>query len=81
MRISLTNKITIALVLFGLVPASIIAWFAWNSNNDFGNLQTILVKQAATSISDRSHVRWKPPTRRRRTAPISRTTQEKRSSC
>jgi methyl-accepting chemotaxis protein len=52
MRISLTNKITIALVLFGLVPASIVAWFAWNSNNDFGNLQTILVKQAATSISD-----------------------------
>jgi methyl-accepting chemotaxis protein len=52
MRISLTNKITIALVLFGLVPASIVAWFAWNSNNDFGNLQTILVRQAATSISD-----------------------------
>ena len=39
MRISLTTKITIALVLFGLVPASIVAWFAYDSNNDFGKLR------------------------------------------
>ena len=53
MRISLTNKITFALVLFGLVPASIIAWFAYDSNNDFERIQSTLVKQAAVSISDR----------------------------
>jgi methyl-accepting chemotaxis protein len=53
MRISLTNKITIALVLFGLVPASIIAWFAYDWNNDFKRIQATLFKQAAASISDR----------------------------
>jgi methyl-accepting chemotaxis protein len=53
MRISLTNKITLALVLFGLVPASIIAWFAYDSNNDFQRIQSTLVRQAAASISDR----------------------------
>src|SRR6202035_5248770 len=51
--ISLTNKITIALVVFGLVPASIIAWFAYDSNNDFRGKQNLLIKQAAISISDR----------------------------
>ena len=53
MRISLTNKITFALVLFGLVPASIIAWFAYDSNNDFRRSQSLLIKQAAISVSDR----------------------------
>ena len=53
MRISLTNKITFALVVFGLVPASIIAWFAYDSNNDFRRSQTLLIKQAAISISDK----------------------------
>ena len=52
MRISLTNKITFALVLFGLVPASIVAWFAYNSNDEFRGNQTLLIKQAAISISD-----------------------------
>jgi methyl-accepting chemotaxis protein len=54
MRISLTNKITFALVVFGLVPASIIAWFAWDSTNDFRLNQTLLIKQAAISISDKA---------------------------
>ena len=31
MRISLRTQITIALVLFGLVPASIVAWFAYRA--------------------------------------------------
>lgn len=53
MRISLTNKITFALVVFGLVPASIIAWFAYNSNDEYRRNQTLLIKQAAISISDR----------------------------
>jgi hypothetical protein len=54
MRISLTKKITFALVLFGLVPASIIAWFAYDSTNDFRLNQTLLIKQAAISISDKA---------------------------
>ena len=29
MRISLQTQITAALVLFGLVPASVVAWFAY----------------------------------------------------
>ncbi len=53
MRIPLVYKITIALVLFGLIPASIVAWFAYDSNNDFRKIQATLVKQAAASISDR----------------------------
>jgi methyl-accepting chemotaxis protein len=53
MRISLINKFTIALVLFGLIPASIMAWFAFDSNNDFRKIQAMLVRQAASSISDR----------------------------
>jgi len=53
MRIPLRYKITIAFVLFGLVPASIVAWFAYDANNDFRRSQTLLIKQAAVSISDR----------------------------
>jgi methyl-accepting chemotaxis protein len=54
MRISLTNKITIALVLFGLFPASVVAWFAYDANNDFRRSQMLLIKFAATSISDKA---------------------------
>jgi methyl-accepting chemotaxis protein len=52
MRISLINKITIALVLFGLIPASIVAWFAYRANDDFREKQHFLIKQAAVSVSD-----------------------------
>ncbi len=31
MRISLRKQITAALVLFGLVPATIVAWFAYQT--------------------------------------------------
>ena len=53
MRISLINKITTALVLFGLIPASIVAWFAYSANDDFKRqARSFLIKQAAASISD-----------------------------
>jgi methyl-accepting chemotaxis protein len=52
MRISLINKITIALVLFGLIPASIVAWFAYQANDDFREKQIFLIKQAAISVMD-----------------------------
>jgi methyl-accepting chemotaxis protein len=52
MRISLINKITIALVLFGLIPASVVAWFAIQANDDFREKQTFLIRQAAISIAD-----------------------------
>src|SRR5271167_4930169 len=52
MRISLVNKITIALVVFGLVPASIIAWFAYQANYEFRDKQEFLIKQAAIAVSE-----------------------------
>ena len=52
MRISLRTQITAALVLFGLIPASIVAWFAYSGNDDFRRSQTLLLQQAAVSISE-----------------------------
>ena len=52
MRFSLRTQITTALVLFGLVPASIVAWFAYRANDDFREKQTLVIRQAAASISD-----------------------------
>ena len=51
MRITLSWKITTILVLFGLVPASIIAWFAYKANDDFKDKQTLIVRQTAEAIS------------------------------
>jgi methyl-accepting chemotaxis protein len=51
MRISLRTQITTALVLFGLVPASIVAWFAWQTQDDFKTKQKLIVRQAAEAIS------------------------------
>ena len=47
MRIRLDTQITTALVLFGLVPASIVAWFAYQANDDFKDKQRLIVQQAA----------------------------------
>ena len=47
MRLTLRRQITTALVLFGLVPAAIVAAFAFLSNEDFKDKQKILVRQAA----------------------------------
>jgi methyl-accepting chemotaxis protein len=52
MRIPLQYQITAALVLFGLIPASAVAWFAYGANDDFKRTQTLLLQQAAVSISE-----------------------------
>ncbi len=51
MRITLRTQMTTALVLFGLVPASIVAYFAYQSNDDFKDKQRLIVRQAAEIIS------------------------------
>ncbi len=51
MRVTLSWKITTILVLFGLLPASIIAWFAYKANDDFKDKQTLIVKQTSEAIS------------------------------
>ena len=53
MSIPLSWKITIALVGFGIIPASIIAWFANQSAEDIRTKQQILVKETAASVADR----------------------------
>jgi methyl-accepting chemotaxis protein len=53
MRITLRSQVTTALVLFGLVPASIVAYFAYQSNDDFKEKQRLIVRQAAEAISVR----------------------------
>jgi methyl-accepting chemotaxis protein len=52
MRLTLRKQITTLLVLFGLVPAAVVAAFAWLSNEDFKEKQKILVRQAAQSINN-----------------------------
>jgi methyl-accepting chemotaxis protein len=54
MRITLRWKITAILVVFGLVPASIVAWFAYNSNDDYKKKQTLIVVKTAEAISFRA---------------------------
>jgi len=53
MRITLRTQVTTALVLFGLVPASIVAYFAYQSNDDFKDKQRLIVRQAAEAISSK----------------------------
>jgi methyl-accepting chemotaxis protein len=52
MRISLRTKVTLALLAFGLIPAGIIAGFAYWSAEDFMDKQRIMIRQAAAAISD-----------------------------
>ena len=47
MRITLKWKITAILVVFGLVPAAIVAWFAYNANDDYRNKQILIVAKTA----------------------------------
>jgi methyl-accepting chemotaxis protein len=49
---TLRKQITTALVLFGLVPASTVALFAYWSNDEFKTKQDILIRGAAAAISD-----------------------------
>ena len=56
MRISLRTKVTVALVAFGLIPAGIIAAFAYNSAQDFMGRQRLMIRQAAVAISDHARL-------------------------
>ncbi len=51
MRISLGKQITTALVLFGIVPAVVIAGFAYQANDEFRKTQTLMIGLVAASIS------------------------------
>jgi methyl-accepting chemotaxis protein len=50
---SLRTKITTTLVLFGLIPALVVAWFAYQANYEFQGKQSLLIKEAAALISER----------------------------
>ena len=52
MRIPLRTKVTLTLVAFGLIPAGIVAAFAYMSAQDFMGKQGVMINQAAASISD-----------------------------
>ena len=52
MRIPLRTKVTLTLVAFGLIPAGIVAAFAYMSAQDFMGRQTQMISAAAGSISD-----------------------------
>ncbi|MGP0066883.1 MAG: methyl-accepting chemotaxis protein [Isosphaeraceae bacterium] len=51
MRLTLRKQITTALVLFGLVPAFIVAAFAFLSNEEFKAKQNILIRQTSQAIA------------------------------
>jgi methyl-accepting chemotaxis protein len=53
MRISLRLKVTLALVAFGLIPAGIVAAFAYTSAEDFKAKQNLVIWEAASAIADR----------------------------
>src|SRR4051812_22870956 len=53
MRLSLGTKITLALVLFGVVPASVITYFAYESADDFKARQGVMIREAAGAANDR----------------------------
>ncbi len=52
MRIPLRTKVTLTLVAFGLIPAGIVAAFAYMSAQDFMGRQRLVIRQAAAAISD-----------------------------
>ncbi len=53
MKLSLRQQITLALVLFGIVPAAIVAYFTLDSTSYYRAKQERLIRQAAGSISNR----------------------------
>ncbi|QEH33157.1 Methyl-accepting chemotaxis protein I [Aquisphaera giovannonii] len=52
MRISIGTKVTVALVIFGLIPALLIATFTYLSAEEFMSRQNSLIRLTAASISD-----------------------------
>ncbi len=56
MRIPLRTKVTLTLVAFGLIPAGIVAAFAYMSAQDYMSKQTLMISAAAASISDHARM-------------------------
>ena len=54
--LSLRSQITTALVLFGLVPASIVAYFSYRSTEDSKARQILIIRQAAAAVGYRLQV-------------------------
>jgi methyl-accepting chemotaxis protein len=52
MRLSLRTKVTLALVAFGLIPAGIVAVFAYASTEEFIEKQNLIIRRAAAAIAD-----------------------------
>ncbi len=52
MRIPLRTKVSLTLVAFGLIPAGIVAAFAYNSAQEFMGRQTEMISAAAAAVSD-----------------------------
>jgi methyl-accepting chemotaxis protein len=50
---SLRKQITLALLVFGLVPACIVAWVSYNAAEDFKARQEIILRQSAFAAADR----------------------------
>ncbi len=53
MRLTLRRQITAAFICFGLIPASIVAWSAYQSTDEFKEKQRTILKLAANTISER----------------------------
>ncbi len=60
MRLSLRYQVTTALVLFGLVPAAVVAWYAYGSTQEFKNNQQLLIMRAASAASSRLELLFQP---------------------
>ena len=52
MRLSLRWKVTIAMVAFGLIPAGIVAAFAYKSTDDFMAKQNRIISTSAAAVAD-----------------------------
>ncbi len=53
MRITLKWRITIVLVIVGLVPAIIVGWFAYFANDDYKNKAVLIVQKTAEYVNFR----------------------------
>ncbi|MDR3632485.1 MAG: methyl-accepting chemotaxis protein [Isosphaeraceae bacterium] len=56
MKLSLRWRLTSALVIFGIVPALIVAWVAYRSTDDAKEKEKLLITQAAHAASDRIYI-------------------------
>ncbi len=54
MRITLKWRITIVLVVVGLVPAIIVGWFAYFANDDYKNKAILIVQKTAEYVNFRA---------------------------